>query len=99
MSTQSSDSRATRGVKRAKVLEEAAKALNQRGVSQTSLAGIAQRVGVSRAALYYYFEDQQDLVFQCYRQSCELMSRTLRAAEQGGGDALSIIEAFVDGML
>jgi AcrR family transcriptional regulator len=81
------------------VLEEAAKALNQRGVSQTSLAQIAQRVGVSRAALYYYFEDQEDLVFQCYRQSCELMGRTLREAEQRGGDALATIDAFVDGML
>jgi AcrR family transcriptional regulator len=99
MPSKPSQSRATRGVKRAKVLAEAAKALNHRGVSHTSLAEIAQRVGVSRAALYYYFEDQEDLVFQCYRQSCELMGRMLREAEQRGGDAFAIIDAFVDGML
>ncbi len=94
-----SESRATRGLKRAKVLGEAAKSLNNQGVSQTSLADIARRVGVSRAALYYYFEDQQDLVFQCYRQSCELMAQRLQQAREDGGDALALIDAFVDGML
>lgn len=94
-----SESRATRGLKRAKVLGEAAKSLNHQGVSQTSLADIARRVGISRAALYYYFEDQQDLVFQCYRQSCELMAQRLQQAKDGGGDALTVIDAFVDGML
>jgi AcrR family transcriptional regulator len=97
--TSGSESRATRGLKRAKVLAEAAKSLNQLGVSQTSLADIARRVGISRAALYYYFDDQQDLVFQCYRQSCELMAERLGEAEAAGGDALTVIDAFVDGML
>ena len=94
----SSESRATRGVKRATVLAEAALSLNRLGVSQTSLADIARRVGVSRAALYYYFEDQQDLVFQCYRNSCILFAGRLQEAIDGGGDALTILDAFVDGV-
>ena len=81
------------------MLEEAAKALNGRGISQTSLAEIATSVGVSRAALYYYFEDQQDLVFQSYRRSCEIMARRLSEASHSGGDAMSVLTAFVDGML
>ena len=93
------DDRSTRGAKRARLLEEAAKALNTRGISQTSLAEIAKSVGVSRAALYYYFEDQEDLVFQCYRRSCEVMARHLREATHAGGDAMSMLMAFVDGML
>lgn len=93
------DPRSSRGAKRMKVLDEAAKALNRRGVSQTSLAQIAQSVGVSRAALYYYFEDQEDLVFQCYRRSCELMARSLNEASTLGGDALGVIDRFIDGML
>ena len=93
------DDRSTRGAKRDRLLDEAAKALNSRGISQTSLAGIAKSVGVSRAALYYYFEDQEDLVFQCYRRSCEIMARRLSEASRGGGDALAILMAFIDGML
>ncbi|HRP09441.1 MAG TPA: TetR family transcriptional regulator [Terricaulis sp.] len=94
-----SESRATRGVKRAKVLGEAAKSLNSLGVSQTSLSDVARRVGVSRAALYYYFEDQQELVFQCYQRSCQLMAQQLNRARDRGGDAMAMVEAFVDGML
>jgi AcrR family transcriptional regulator len=80
------------------VLEEAARALNSRGVSQTSLTEIADRLGVSRAALYYYFEDQEDLVFKSYRRSCEAMADQLDRARRNA-DALRVVEAFVDGML
>lgn len=99
MKNLSADSRATRGTKREHVLAEAAKALNSHGLTQTSLAEIAQRVGVSRAALYYYFEDQQDLVFQSYRRSCEILARRLSEASRTRGDAMEVIEAFIDSML
>ncbi|THD78549.1 MAG: TetR/AcrR family transcriptional regulator [Phenylobacterium sp.] len=92
------EDRSSRGVKRVKVLEAAAKALNQHGVSQTSLAAIAEGVGVSRAALYYYFYDQQDLVFQCYSQSCERMVESLDNAALGR-DAPEKINRFVDFLL
>lgn len=99
MTASQSKARATRGSKRALFLEEAARALNSRGISQTSLADLAQTIGVSRAALYYYFEDQQDLVFQSYRRSCEMMARRLSEAVHRGGGALTILNDFIDGML
>jgi AcrR family transcriptional regulator len=85
--------------KRALILQEAAATLNRRGVTQTFLTDIGARVGVTRAALYYYFDDQQDLVFQCYRASCEVMARRLTEAELGRHDALAVIERFVDLLL
>jgi AcrR family transcriptional regulator len=81
------------------LLDEAAVELNARGVSQTSLAGIAARLGVTRAALYYYAEDQEDLVFQCYRRSCEVIARRLAKAKRDADSAIERIEAFVDAML
>lgn len=99
MPAQPAEDRSIQGATRLRVLDEAAKALNRRGVSQTSLAMIARSVGVSRAALYYYFEDQEDLVFQCYRRSCELMACRLNEASQGRTDAMTIIDGFVDAML
>jgi AcrR family transcriptional regulator len=80
-------------------MEEAAKALNRRGVSKTSLAEIAENVGISRAALYYYFDDQEDLVFQCYRRSVEQMARRLNDASHRSTKALDIIDDFIEGML
>lgn len=85
--------------RRQRVLDEAAKTLNRRGVSQTSLAEIAGGLGVSRAALYYYFEDQEDLVFQCYRHTFEQMTRRLREACRLQSASLDRIVAFVDVML
>jgi AcrR family transcriptional regulator len=99
MSLTKTDERSSRGLKRTRVLDAAAKALNRRGVSQASLAEIAESIGLSRAALYYYFEDQEDLVFQCYRRSCELMANSLNDATSESTDALAVIEAFIDGLL
>jgi AcrR family transcriptional regulator len=81
--------------KRDLVLDAAARQLNARGVSQTSLAEIAADLGVSRAALYYYVEDRQDLVFQCYRRACEAMARDLDAAAKTAGSGLDRLLAFV----
>jgi len=82
--------------KRDAVLDAAARQLNARGMSQTSLAEIAAGLGVSRAALYYYVEDREDLVFQCYRRSCEAMARDLDAAARASGSGLDRLSAFVD---
>lgn len=80
-------------------LAEAAKALNGNGIAQATLTGIAERLGVTRAALYYYFEDQEDLVFQCYKRSCELMAECLVAARATSDDALETIATFINNLL
>ncbi|WP_068876811.1 MULTISPECIES: TetR/AcrR family transcriptional regulator [unclassified Phenylobacterium] len=82
--------------RREAVLDAAARHLNARGVSNTSLGEVAATLGVSRAALYYYVEDRDDLVFQCYRRSCEAMARDLDAAAKADGSGLDRLLAFVD---
>ncbi len=81
------------------LLDEAARQFNASGVSQTSLAEVADTLGVSRAALYYYVEDREDLVFQVYRRSCEVMSRHLGTAARSGRTAFQVIEDFVAAVL
>jgi len=77
------------------LLDEAARQLNAKGISQTALLDVAAALGLSRAAVYYYADDRQDLVFQCYRRSCEALARDLAAASQAPGSSLDRIEAFV----
>lgn len=81
--------------KRDAVLDEAARRLNARGVSLTSLSEIAQALGLTRAALYYYVEDRDDLVFQCYRRACEAMARDLDSAARASGTGLDRLKTFV----
>jgi AcrR family transcriptional regulator len=81
--------------KRDAVLDQAARQLNAKGVSQTSLAEVAQALGLTRAALYYYVEDRDDLVFQCYRRACETMARDLDAAAKAPGSGLDRLKAYL----
>ena len=85
--------------RREQMLDAAARHLNASGVSLTSLGDIAVSLGVSRAALYQYVEDREDLVFQCYRRSCEAMARHLGEAIRLGTNAADVIGLFIDRML
>lgn len=57
--------------KREAVLNEAAAQFNVRGIGRTSLSDIAKAIGLTRAALYYYVDDRDELVFQCYSRAVE----------------------------
>lgn len=86
---------ATKGARREALLAEAARQLNAKGVSQTALAELADTLNISRAALYHYVDDRQDLVFQCYRRSCEKLAQHLNRSTRGAAGALGALEAFV----
>jgi AcrR family transcriptional regulator len=81
------------------VLDEAARQLNAKGVLLTSLAEIAAKLGVSRGAMYYYVADREDMVFQCYRRAAEVTARHLHEAGRDGGNAASVLRAFIQRML
>lgn len=82
-----------------RVLDEAARQLNQKGVLLTSLAEIAGKLGVTRGAMYHYVADREDLVFQCYRRAAEIIARHLREAERVGGDSAQVLADFITRML
>src|ERR1700677_2901235 len=52
--------------RREQLLDQAARELNSKGISMTSLTDVADKLGFSRASLYYYVEDREDLMFQVY---------------------------------
>jgi len=82
-----------------RVLDEAARQLNQKGVLLTSLAEIAAKLGVTRGAMYHYVADREDLVFQCYRRAAEIIARHLREAERVGGTPANVLVDFISRML
>ncbi|HEY1448870.1 MAG TPA: TetR family transcriptional regulator, partial [Caulobacteraceae bacterium] len=84
-----------RDARREALLEAAAAEFNARGVSRASISRIAAAKGLTRAAVYYYVRDRDDLVFQAYRRSCELTALDLDGAEQSGAGAMATIETFV----
>lgn len=69
--------------KRDAVLSEAAAQFNARGIGRTSLSDIAKAIGLTRAALYYYVDDRDELVFQCYQRAVEQAAADLSLSAQG----------------
>jgi AcrR family transcriptional regulator len=84
-----------RAARHAAVLDEATVEFNRVGVAGASLATIARRVGLTRAALYNYCADRIDLVHQCYLRACALTQADLARAAAGGGRGLDKVTAFV----
>ena len=81
--------------KRTALLDEAAQTLNKRGLSHTSLATVAANVGISRSAVYYYVDDLRDLVYRCYRQTCEQLAGLVHEACEKYDDEIDIICSFI----
>jgi AcrR family transcriptional regulator len=81
--------------RRDQLLDEAARELNAKGISMTSLTDVADRLGFSRASLYYYVEDREDLMLQVYCRSSEIMARQLGEAVQHGRPAIEVVANFV----
>lgn len=51
---------------RARVLDVAAELFTQYGYDKTSLRDIAERLGITKAALYYYFERKKDILLELH---------------------------------
>lgn len=85
---------AKRASKREAALDCAARLFNERGIAATGIADVAAAMQVTRAALYYYFDERDDLVFQAYERTCQIAAGDLEAADEDGGDGLEKTLAF-----
>lgn len=84
-----------RATKRDTLLAEAALQFNTKGIAGTALNDIAAKLELTRAALYYYVEDRDDLVFQTYLRSCEIAAEDLANAYEVGRDGLDRLLLYV----
>ena len=75
-----------REMKREALLRAAVSAFNRRGFSQTSLDDIAQNLGVTKAALYYYFPTKSALVAACFDRAMKVANESLAIAKRDGRD-------------
>ncbi len=88
-----------RAARRDLLLDEAARRINAQGAGAIVLNDIAEQVGLSRNALYYYVADRADLVFRCYLRACEATADNLATAYDQGTDPSDRIRRFVEAEL
>jgi AcrR family transcriptional regulator len=72
---------APRGFARERVLEAALALFAEHGVNGTSLQLIADRLGVSKAAVYYQFHSKEEIVLAVIQPVFDDMARLVRIAE------------------
>ncbi len=84
-----------RASRRQLVLDRAVQLFNRKGIAATPFADIADELGLTRAALYYYFADRSDLVFQCYSAALDQMAEDLADASEAGS-GFEALMAFID---
>jgi AcrR family transcriptional regulator len=82
--------------RRQTLLDAAAAEFNLYGVAGAQLSRIARAIGLTRAALYYYFTSREDLAFHCYVRACRTTAGDLAAARAAGRSGLERIRRFIE---
>jgi TetR/AcrR family transcriptional regulator len=72
------------GIKRLAVLREAAASFNYKGYHATSLAEIAESLGVTKAALYHYFPNKNSLLRGCFSHAMDACFASLERGKKEG---------------
>jgi TetR/AcrR family transcriptional regulator len=82
-------------LKRNAVLAEAAALFNEKGYHSTSLTEVADRLGFTKTAIYYYVKNKNDLLYHTYMQSLDEIDRATQDAETNGDNGLEKLCQYV----
>ena len=74
-----------------RVLRAAARCFNQKGFSGTSLKDVANELGLTDPALYYYVRNKEELVYLCYVRAADLGREAMDMAVQKGGTGYDVV--------
>lgn len=87
-----------RGETRERVLHTALDLFCERGVEGSSLQMIADRLGVTKAAVYYQFPSKDDLVLAVFQPALDQLREVVESAEQLA-DPHARRDAAIDGLI
>jgi AcrR family transcriptional regulator len=84
-----------------RILEVALELFTQQGYDKTSLRDIAERLGITKAALYYYFERKEDILLALHLRLHDAGSTLLDGIEAipDGPERAAAWPALLDGMI
>jgi AcrR family transcriptional regulator len=90
---------------RERILDVALELFNEKGYDGTSLREIAERLGVTKAALYYHFERKEDILLELHLRLHGIGRNILDRVDalDSEGDALAawpgLVDTFIDEVL
>jgi AcrR family transcriptional regulator len=80
---------------RDRILKAAASCFNQKGFSGTSLKDVADHLGLTDAALYYYVKNKEELVYHCYLRAADLGKEAMDRARADGRNGLERVQLYL----
>jgi AcrR family transcriptional regulator len=80
--------------KREAVLQTAAHLFLEKSYARTSLNDVAERLHITKPALYHYFPNKEEILLECYRLGTGLIEEILNEIATGGS-GLQKVEAFI----
>jgi len=72
--------------KRNILVREAGAAFGRKGFHSTSLEEVAKSMGITKAAIYYYFKDKNEILFECHKLAIEIAKNAIEDAENRGAN-------------
>src|ERR1039458_7508006 len=81
--------------KREAVLKTAAQLFLEKSYGRTTLNDVADRLNITKPALYHYFHNKEDILLGCYRWGTGLIENNLNAIAAQFGTGLEKVEAFI----
>ena len=78
-----------------RMLRAAARCFNEKGYSGTSLKDVANILGLTDAALYYYVRNKEELVYLCYVRAAAVGREAMQRAEHEGRDGMDTVLRYL----
>jgi TetR/AcrR family transcriptional regulator, cholesterol catabolism regulator len=82
-------------LQRDRMLRAAAHCFNQKGYSGTSLKDVADILGLTDPALYYYVRSKEELVYLCYVRAADVGREAMQLAISDGEDGLGKVMLYL----
>jgi AcrR family transcriptional regulator len=82
-------------LQRDRVLKAAAHCFNHKGYSGTSLKDVANMLGLTDPALYYYVRNKEELVYLCYVRAADIGREAIERAIAEGGTGLDQVRRYL----
>ena len=93
MAGQASESRWE--LQQGRMLRAAAQCFNEKGYSGTSLKDVANILGLTDAALYYYVRNKEELVYLCYLRAGDVGQEAMDRALADGDNGLDVVRRYL----
>ena len=78
-----------------RMLRAAAQCFNQKGFSGTSLKDVADVLGLTDPALYYYVRNKEELVYLCYVRAADVGREAMESARADGQDGMDTVLRYL----